>query len=203
MTIDEGYIKYTIDWTPGPPPDSAATELLNRWRRRLHAARLIGFCTDLKIGYGNVSIRCGKPGQFIISGSQTGFHAETDGRHYALVTEYDIGANRVSSTGPVQASSEALTHAALYELSDDINAVVHVHSASLWTKLKHRIPTTSKSVAYGTPEMAHEFQRLYEETEFSDFRIAVMAGHEDGLVCMGETLEETAQRVLRLVEQPR
>lgn len=203
MTVDEGYIKYSSDWTPGPPPDSSATELLNRWRRRLYAARLIGFYDDLKIGYGNISIRCHDPGQFVISGSQTGFHAETDGRHYALVTECDIGANRVSSTGPVQASSEALTHAALYELSDDINAVVHVHSTSLWTKLKHRIPTTSKSVAYGTSEMAHEFQRLYRETEFPDFRIAVMAGHEDGLICIGETLEESAQRVLRLVEQPR
>ncbi len=203
MTIDEGYIKYTSDWTPGPPPDAAATEALNHWRRRLHAARLIGFYADLKIGYGNLSTRCRNPGQFIISGSQTGFHAETDGRHYALVTAYDIGANRVSSTGPVQASSEALTHAALYELSDDINAVVHVHSTSLWSSLRHRIPTTSKSVAYGTPEMASEFQRLYRETEFSDYRIAVMAGHEDGLVCIGETLEETAQRVLRLGEQPR
>ena len=203
MTIDEGYIKHTSDWTPGPPPDPAATETLSRWRRRLHAARLIGFYADLKIGYGNISIRCRNSTQFVISGSQTGFHAETDGRHYALVTKYDIGANRVSSIGPVRASSEALTHAALYELSDDINAVVHVHSTSLWTKLKHRIPTTSKSVAYGTPEMAHEFQRLYQESEFSDYRIAVMAGHEDGLVCVGETLEETAQRVLRLSEQPR
>ncbi len=200
MTIDEGYIKHTSDWTPGPPPDPAATEALNRWRRRLHSARLIGFYADLKIGYGNISIRCRNPRQFVISGSQTGFHAETDGRHYALVTEYDIGANRVSSIGPVRASSEALTHAALYELSDDINAVVHVHSASLWTKLRHRIPTTSKSVAYGTPAMAKEFRRLYQESEFSDFRIAVMAGHEDGLVCIGESLEETALRVLRLSE---
>ncbi len=202
MTIDEGYVKYTSDWTPGPPPDSAATESLNHWRRRLHVAHLIGFFSDLKIGYGNISIRCRNPGQFIISGTQTGFHAETDGRHYALVTECDIGANRVSSTGPVQASSEALTHASLYELSDDINAVVHVHSTSLWTKLKHRIPTTSKSVAYGTPDMAREFQRLYQESEFAEFRIAVMAGHEDGLVCIGETLEEAAQRVLRLIENP-
>ena len=47
--------------------------------------------------------------EFVISGTQTGSVAQTGGQHYARVTDYDIDANRVSSTGPVEASSESLT----------------------------------------------------------------------------------------------
>jgi len=196
LTIDEGYIKYVSDWTPGPAPDAETTALLDAWRRPLYDAGLIGQYEELGIGFGNLSARFGK--QFIISGTQTGHLATTDAGHYALVTSYDIERNRVSSTGPVQASSETLTHAAIYELDSAINAVVHVHSPKLWESLKDRLPTTSADISYGTPEMAREFSRLYSETTFSGDGIAVMAGHEEGLVSIGATLEEATNRILAL-----
>ena len=181
MTIDEGYIKYISDWTQGPAPSQAITDLLNTWRRPLYEAGLIGHDDDLGIGFGNISVRCTPPGRFIISGTQTGHVAETRGEHYSLVTEYDIDDNRVCCTGQVQASSESLTHAAIYELHPDINAVVHVHSRPLWDQLRGRLPTTSPDVSYGTPEMAHEFSRLYRDSEFASIGIAIMAGHEEGI----------------------
>ena len=198
MTIDEGYIKYDSDWTPGPVPAQELTSLLNTWRQPLFEAGLIGHYEDLGVGYGNLSVRFGLSEQFIISGTQTGHIANTDGQHYALVTHYDIDRNRVSSTGPVQASSESLTHAAIYELNEAINAVVHVHSRALWETLKDQLPTTAADVSYGTPEMAHEFTRLYSDTSFRASGVAVMAGHDEGIVSIGCDLEEATMRLLTL-----
>lgn len=198
MTIDEGYIKFESDWDVGPAPDPAAVDLLDAWRRPLFDAGLIGHYEDPGVGYGNISVRIGASSQFVISGTQTGHLVETTGAHYALVTAYDIDRNRVSSVGPVEASSESLTHAAIYELDDDINAVVHVHSQQLWHALCGKLPTTSPGVSYGTPEMAHEFQRLYRDSEFASRGVAIMAGHDEGIVSFGRTLEEAATRILEL-----
>lgn len=198
MSIDEGYIKYDSDWTPGPVPAQELTSLLDTWRRPLFDAGLIGHYEDLGVGYGNLSVRFGLSDQFIISGTQTGHIADTDGQHYALVTHYDIDTNRVSSTGPVQASSESLTHAAIYELHEAINAVVHVHSRALWDSLKDQLPTTAADISYGTPAMAREFTRLYRDTSFRASGVAVMAGHDEGIVSIGRDLEEAATRILAL-----
>ena len=198
--IDEGYVKYESSWTPGPPPDAAAVRLLNRWRAPLLAAGLIGHYEQLNIGFGNISIRAPLPGQFVISGTQTGHIHDTTAEHYALVTGVDIGANHVACTGPVQASSEALTHAAIYCLSERINAVVHVHSRELWDRHLDRLPTTNPAVPYGTPEMAAEFERLWRNSDFRESGLAVMAGHDEGLVSVGPTLAEAAERILNLAQ---
>lgn len=199
MTLDEGTIKYDSDWTPGPAPDTEATRLLEEWRRPLYQAGLIGHYKELGIGFGNLSVRTPAPRQFIISGTQTGHIAKTCGDHYSLVTDYDIAGNRVSSSGPVRASSESLTHAAIYELDDALNAVVHVHNHWLWQELRDQLPTTAADVPYGTPEMAQEFLRLYRDTELSSRGIAVMAGHDDGLISIGRSVQEAADRILSLV----
>ena len=201
MSLDEGVIKYDSDWTPGPAPDPALTQVLERWRRPLYKCGLIGEYEDLQIGYGNLSVRAAAAGHFVISGTQTGHLAETTGEHYALVTDYDIDANRLSSTGPVEASSEALTHAALYDLDDSIGAVVHVHDEALWHQLAATFPVTGAAVAYGTPAMAREFERLYRHGDFAAGRVAVMGGHEAGIVAIGASLEEAATRILELAAE--
>jgi len=198
VSIDEGYIKYEARFTEGPPPDAERVAELERWRQPLHAAGLIGHYEDLGVGYGNISVRAAHAGAFVISGTQTGHIAETSALHYALVERVDIDANRVWSSGPIQASSEALTHAALYALSETVAAVVHVHSATLWQAFRGVLPTTGSEVAYGTPQMAHEFERLWSEGRFREEGLAVMAGHEEGIVSIGESLEEAAKRVLAL-----
>ncbi len=200
MTIDEGYIKYESDWTAAPAPDPNAAVQLETWRQPLFASGLIGHYDKLDIGYGNISVRSGEPGQFLISGTQTGHVTQTDESHYSLVTAYDIHGNSVSCVGPVQASSEAMTHAAIYELDPGIRAIVHVHSSSLWRQYLNELPTTDADVAYGTPQMATEFRRLVENTAFGESGLAVMAGHENGLISIGRSLEEAAKKILRLLE---
>lgn len=197
MTVDEGYIKFASEWERGDGPDAAAVAILENWRRPLFEAGLIGYDDELGVGYGNISVRIGG-NQFAISGTQTGHLAVTTAAHYALVTSYDIDGNRVRSIGQTEASSESMTHAAIYALDNAINAVVHVHSRDLWDTLRGRLPTTSAQVGYGTPEMAHEFERLYRDTEFASTGVAIMGGHDAGILSFGRDLEEAARRVLAL-----
>ena len=200
MTTDEGTIKYVSHWTQGPATHILAARELDTWRKPLYEAGLIGQYKDLGIGYGNISVRRGSGDLFLISGTQTGHLPATDERHYSLVTDCDIRSNIVRCSGPVQASSEAMTHAAIYALGGAIGAVVHVHSEELWQRNLGKLPTTDPDVAYGTPDMASELDRLYRMEGFKDAGVAVLAGHEEGLISIGRTLKQATQRVLRIHE---
>lgn len=197
--IDEGYVKYESHWTPGPATHVEAARQLDSWRKPLYEAGLIGQYADIGVGYGNISVRRGSAGLFLISGTQTGHLPSTDEQHYSLVTDCDIRSGIVRCSGPIQASSEAMTHAAIYNLGDAIGAVVHVHSPALWHDRQGELPTTDPGVPYGTPDMAREFERLYRTGGLKEAGVAVMAGHEDGLISFGTTLEEAATRMLDLV----
>ena len=196
--IDEGVTKFDVEWIHAGPLDLPEIDELINWRKPLYDAGLVGEYADIGIGYGNISARVGDSERFVISGTQTGHIADTGPEHYALVSEVDINSNRVVCEGPVQASSEAMTHATIYALNESIHAVVHIHSTPLWLALKDKIPTTSADVPYGTPEMALEFRRLFVETDFCTTGVAVMAGHDDGLVSIGRSMSEAARRVLAL-----
>ena len=196
--IDEGYTKYACDWHRSPALPNALVAELNDWRNRLYDAGLVGYYPGQGVGFGNLSIRVGKKGRFIISGTQTGHIPRLDEAHYSLVTAYDIDGNRVTCEGPVQASSEALTHAGVYALDKGICGIAHVHNLSLWNAWKEKAPTTARDVPYGTPEMAWEFQRLYRETDFAGIGVAVMAGHAGGIVAFGDSIGQAARRILAL-----
>jgi hypothetical protein len=69
-------------------------------------------------------------------------------------------------------------------------AVVHCHDSKLWAAVLNQAPTTSKAIAYGTPEMAYEIMRLFTASDVRSREIFVMAGHEGGIVTFGKDLEE-------------
>lgn len=95
------------------------------------------------------------------------------------------------------ASSESLTHAAIYACSKETNAVIHVHHKEKWTRLLHRVATTNPAIVYGTPEMAYAIQNLILENNIGNNKLIVMGGHEEGLISFGKTLEEAASTILR------
>jgi Class II Aldolase and Adducin N-terminal domain len=107
----------------------------------------------------------------------------------ARVVAYDLGGNWLQCEGLTIASSESLTHAAVYESAPEVRAIIHGHSLKLWAALLGQVPTTSEAVDYGPPEMAAEVRRLFEMTDVRKRRIA-MAGHEGGMVSFGGDLEE-------------
>ncbi|HSM82293.1 MAG TPA: class II aldolase/adducin family protein [Nodosilinea sp.] len=189
--MDEGVIKYLCQWTLGPPLAEPPLAELIAWRDRLHQAQQIGLYPN-GIGYGNISIRR-SPHSFVVSGTQTGHLPVTRPDHYTLVDSWDIDRNTLHCTGPIQASSESLTHAALYDYSDAIGAIMHVHNRDLWQRYQGVLPTTAATVPYGTPAMAYEMQRLLQQGELMQQRILIMAGHEEGVLVFGPTLDAAAE----------
>ena len=91
-----------------------------------------------------------------------------------------------------------MTHATLYQLGAEIRAVVHIHSDPLWIRWNGLVPTMNAAVACGTPAMAEEFDRLLRHTEFAESGIAVMAGHQGGLIGTGSSVRQAAEKLLSL-----
>ena len=111
---DEGYIKFNLNWEEKGFDFNYMDFLqINSYRKKLYELELIGAYPD-GIGFGNISIRNNKS-EFIISGSATGNFKNLTKKHYSLVKDYNIHKNSVLCKDLNKASSESLTHAAIYE----------------------------------------------------------------------------------------
>ena len=165
----------------------------------MYAAKVIG-AYDNGIGFGNISQRL-NGNQFIISGSATGNLKKLNNQHYAIVRAYDFDKNQVTCTGSTKASSESMSHAAVYQTYPEVQVVIHIHHLQLWKKLIHNIPTTSADVSYGSPEMAAEIIRLLKMPGTSEQKFLAMAGHEEGLIAFGKTFEEAADIIYKYLDQ--
>lgn len=201
MTETEGIIKYHLEFQPGATV-SEDLEELNTWRSILYGLRLIGQDESRYqgYGYGNISIRSRtNPSHFITSGSQTGGLAELEQQHYVTVEACDVEHNKVTARGPVKPSSEALTHAMIYQLAANVQSVLHVHDPVLWGYgLDKQLPQTSLSTEYGTPQMANEIAGLLRNSDLANSGVLVMAGHKDGVVCFGDSVYQAGKRLLKL-----
>lgn len=194
FNIDEGYIKFKCEWI-NEPLQFIVPLNLKVWRDKMHELKQIGHYPELNIGYGNISVKTSDG--IIISGTQTGAIFPIKDEHFTLISQYDINENLVICKGSIQASSESMTHAAIYETDLAIQAIIHIHNHSLWLKLIDKVPTTNKDVPYGTPEMAFEIYRLFKTTTVKQDKIIVMAGHEEGIIVFGNNLEEAAEIVFK------
>jgi L-ribulose-5-phosphate 4-epimerase len=191
---ETGSIKFICNWIQSEPVNIETIIEINRWRNILFKHKLIGVYSN-GIGYGNISIRLDH-NEFLISGTSTG-HLETlTNQHYSKVISYNFSENTLACIGPVKASAESLTHAAVYEMDPGINAIIHVHSKQIWDELIHKVPTTSMDVEYGTPQMALEIKRLFKTTDVLDKKILVMGGHEEGIITFGKDLEDAGALIL-------
>jgi ribulose-5-phosphate 4-epimerase/fuculose-1-phosphate aldolase len=199
QVIDEGYIKFHSQLHQTPPPSEWVVEEVNTWRDRMYALGYIG-AYEGGIGYGNISVKSDLLNEFIVTGSGTGTIPLLFPDHFTRVSSYSIDENSVVCEGRIDASSESMTHAAVYACAPDARAVIHIHSRKHWDALLNRIPTTSKSAAYGTPEMAREIKRLFDETDFREIRVMAMAGHEEGILSYGTSLEDAGRRLLEVLE---
>lgn len=192
---ETGAIKFRCERVSTAPVVFGQLPELNACRRTLLQLRLVGCGAD-GIGFGNLSVRDDTGAGFFITGSGTGDRAELTSADIARVIACDFAANLVHCEGAAVASSESLTHASIYDASPETRAVIHFHSAQLWSRLKGALPTTSRSVEYGTPAMAIEVARLFAETDVKNERLMVMGGHLEGLIAFGATLQETLESVL-------
>lgn len=142
------------------------------------------------VGFGNISQRIGSTNKFYITGSATGEIPVLEPGHYVRVDACNFTDNAVRCTGPLKASSESLTHAAIYQIDQGTNSVVHVHNMDLWESLKDIVPTTRPEFEYGTPDLALDVFRLFKETDVIEKRIIVMGGDPSGIIAFGNDMDE-------------
>ena len=201
MTELEGVIKYQLNHCDKPIScDSDIIEQLNAWRNILLKLDLLGQDPNRYggLGFGNISHRAGTHNEFLITGTQTGQLRQLNLKNYSLVTHIDLERNTIWSQGLCQPSSEALTHACVYQNQADCQCVIHIHNPEIWRYSQRLgLPHTSADTPYGTPEMAQEVIELIKSRAFANEYLFTMAGHEDGVVAFGTTLEQTVQVLIK------
>jgi ribulose-5-phosphate 4-epimerase/fuculose-1-phosphate aldolase len=169
---------------------------LNEYRRKLLELGMIGVDAN-GVGFGILIIRDGATSRFYITGSGTAGISELMPSNYARVVAYDFAKNWLRCEGSTVASSESLTHAAVYESEPTVFSEIHGHDVKLWASLlEEEAPATQKEVEYGTPEMAYAVRNLFKVTDVKRRKIFAMAGHEGGVVAFGRDAGE-AFRALR------
>jgi ribulose-5-phosphate 4-epimerase/fuculose-1-phosphate aldolase len=205
---DEGVIKFEAEHDRRPLDRRLFGDLackLVAWREIMAMTQLVGQDPARYggAGYGNVSGRIGPPSNgrgrraMLITGTQTSGQKRVTLDQFCVVDFYDYARNRVRSAGMIEPSSETMTHGAIYDLSPHVRFVLHAHTPIIWRRAEALgIPTTDRDVPYGTPEMAYEVLRLYRSSPLAEVKILSMAGHEDGIIVFGHTIEEAGQTLL-------
>lgn len=145
------------------------------------------------IGYGNISIRVGDENKFLITGSATGGIAQLSAEHLAMVDQVKAPQNELWCSGPIVASSESMSHAAIYDQLPWVGGVIHIHHLAFWQAALHQVPTTAADAAYGTPAMVASIHNLLKRTALPSSKLFVMEGHEEGVFAFGHDLAEAFQ----------
>ncbi len=204
--LKDGVIQYDrSNYTETPALPYQEYIALERWRRKLYQRALIGEYPKDKVGYGNISERrdlskyFSRDLQFVISGTQTGKYPDLNGMHYTRVVDSDIEQLKVVTMGPLEASSETMTHASIYEQNSHIRAIFHIHNEQIWQKMiEQEYPSTSRWIPYGTLEMALAVKKCVKDSSQGVF---VMKGHKDGVIAYGPSLSATANIIRNIYSQ--
>jgi ribulose-5-phosphate 4-epimerase/fuculose-1-phosphate aldolase len=189
---ETGSVKFTCDRVEAKLTRFPEFDELNRCRRKLIDLGMVGVDAN-GIGFGNLSVRDDvTSSQFYITGSGTGGIAGLTPADFARVVAYNFAQNWLRCEGARVASSESLTHAAVYESDPNVRAVIHCHDLKLWETLLQNgnVHNTPKGIEYGTPEMAFAVQRLFQTTDVKAQKIFVMTSHEGGLIAFGKEIGE-------------
>lgn len=192
MEKSEGVIKYHLNHQYGNLPSELDIVELNAWRTLFYRLQLIGRIPEryAGLGFGNISCRVVPlASEFLISGTQTGHIPNLARQHYALIQAASPKDNSILSYGLCPPSSEALTHAGVYQQNVNIQAVIHVHCPELWRNTRQlQLPHTAENIAYGTPAMVEAVAALFTAGQLDVKPIFSMLGHEDGIVAFGLSL---------------
>ncbi len=184
----EGTIKYKLHHTKALVRFDEQVEQLIYLRQELLNRGFVGVYPNKHpvfpmIGYGNVSMRYGEK-SFAITGSQTGHIKKLTRKELVLVKRWSIKDNMVYSTGLLEPSSEALTHAAIYECTQNVKFVAHGHVIEIWENSKALgLDSTPREAEYGTPDLALEIKKLCSKDDSP--RIISLKGHQEGIIVWG------------------
>lgn len=206
--MKEGVIQYQLVFVEQALPSSLSITALEAARSQMLALGLVGQDPQRYggLGFGNLSQRLAlpeNPAAFLVTGSQTGHLSQLRLADYALVTRCDPAQNSLWAIGQTPPSSEAMTHAVIYEAMAQVQAVIHVHSTELWQNARALgLACTPPTVGYGTPQMATAVQQIVQDVA-SPNGILAMLGHEDGIVAWGETLPAAVKQLMQTLDSYR
>ena len=196
LVVDEGYIKFSLSMSDGDIPQNKNWQNLNQVRNKLHSFNLIGEYPN-GIGFGNVSIRHQNK-EFIITGSATGGRQNLSTRDYCLVRSFNLERNQVEGVGRTKASSESMTHGAIYSANHEIRSVIHFHHKKIFASmLNDGAPKTEKSIQYGTPQMGLAMKEIVQKSSLSN-GFLVTEGHDEGVFVYATTIEDALTQTLQL-----
>lgn len=184
----EGIIKFKATKINNTTISDIEYDSINPFRQICFDKKYIGIGAD-GIGYGNISIRSSINNEFIISASATGGIIKLTAEDFSRITSFSIGNNSLQCEGPKLASSESLSHAAIYTANKNIGAVVHIHNIIFWKKHKNKLPTTPADTEYGTQAMADSISEIINKAK-TNSGIIIMGGHKEGILSYSNTLDE-------------
>lgn len=200
LTDEEGVVKYSLEFTPTKEVAVKVCEKIEKTRERLFALGLIGAYDD-GIGYGNISLRNRKKGAFVITATQTGEIPKLSPKYYSLVKSVDFKTFTTTAIGVSKPSSEAITHACIYDLDSKINAVIHIHNEKLWRFMLENDYLSTNDTPYGTPEMVEDVRDIYRTIEPMLNNAFVMKGHFEGIVVFGKSLKQAEKALYNIVQE--
>lgn len=195
----EGVIQYQLEYQLDHQLVFDGLVELNSWRSYLYRLGLIGQDKHRYdgLGYGNISQRFSpNDSRFVVSGTQTGHLPLLCKEHYVVVERAELDNNKILAHGPIKPSSEALTHAAIYQAKDGVLVVMHVHCPLLWNNAAAlALPVTGREIPYGTPAMARAVIACVQSNAVRSGLIA-MLGHEDGIIAYADTVTNAGNILL-------
>lgn len=189
MTESEGTIRFRYDLIPAGPGTRVPQGILNAlngWREIFRSLNLLGRAPGRYDGYGfgNLSVR-NPGGGFFVTASQTSGRARLDAAHVCLVTQWDLERFAVCAVGENPPSSEALTHAMMFEADAEASWVFHGHSPDIWhNALSLELPRVDATAPYGTAAMATAVRDLMRRNPRRPL-VFTTDGHEDGVFAVG------------------
>ena len=198
--IDDGVVKYSLNFEQSREVALKECRKIEKVREDLFALGLIGAYSN-GIGYGNISIRYKKKKAFVITATQTGQLSNLKASDYSLVKKVNFKTFTTTAMGVSKPSSEAITHACIYELDSNINAVIHIHNEKIWNFMLENAYLSTNDTPYGTPEMVEDVRNIYKDIDPILNNAFVMKGHFEGIVTFGKNLKEAKTRLYEIIHK--
>ncbi|MFC2163144.1 class II aldolase/adducin family protein [Candidatus Altiarchaeota archaeon] len=182
--------KFTTKFVEGGKPDEQLIAEILASGKRLND---LGLTPE---NAGNLSVRTEDGLLITVGGINKGELTEDD---VVEVVDFDFKDAKV--VGTKEPSSEVPMHYLIYQSYPLANAVVHVHDElaldnAVKLKVALGISTTEVKASYGTQDQAFEVIEALSHAQY-----AIIKGH--GIVCMGASLAETTDLVLKIHEKLR
>jgi len=198
--IDEGVVKYSLKYNQTDEIAKKECKKIENVRARLFSLGLIGAYSN-GIGFGNISVRYKKKNSFVITATQTGELPKLSPSYYSFVKKVDFKKFRTYAMGPSRPSSEAITHACIYNLDPDIKAVIHIHNEKIWDYMLKNNYLSTNDTPYGTPQMVEDVKNIYKNIDPFLNNAFVMKGHFEGVVTFGKSLKDAEKTLYEIIKK--